>query len=133
LNQFSKGVHLKRPTKKHPRSVDDRDHEYGRRIRLARLDRQLSQSELGAALGISFQQVQKYEKGTNRITVGRLEQIAIALKITPHELMGWGKTAIADDGNLDLEAYKLAKAFSTLRDEWKSPVRQLINSLMRDS
>jgi transcriptional regulator with XRE-family HTH domain len=97
------------------------------------MQRDLSQSDLAEKLGVSFQQVQKYEKGTNRITVSRLEQIALALETTPHELMGWGQRAIADGEALDIEAYKLAKAFRTLREDWKAPVRQLINLLMRDS
>jgi transcriptional regulator with XRE-family HTH domain len=125
---------IKRPKKAHPtRGVTHHDQEYGRRIRAFRMQREFSQTDLADKLGVSFQQVQKYEKGTNRITVSRLEQIALALETTPHELMGWGQRAIADGEALDIEAYKLAKAFSTLRDEWKSPVRQLINSLMRDS
>lgn len=41
----------------------------------------LSQTELGNALGISFQQVQKYEKGTNRISASRLQQIASFLQV----------------------------------------------------
>jgi transcriptional regulator with XRE-family HTH domain len=125
---------IKRPKKPHPvRGVTHHDQQYGRRIRAFRLQRDLSQSDLAEKLGVSFQQVQKYEKGTNRITVSRLEQIALALGTTPHELMGWGQRATVDDEVLDIEAYKLAKAFSTLRDDWKSPVRHLINSLMRDS
>jgi hypothetical protein len=59
--------------------------------------------------------------------------MAIVLGTTPHELMGWGQRAVTDDEPLDIEAYKLAKAFTTLRDDWKAPVRQLINSLMRNS
>jgi transcriptional regulator with XRE-family HTH domain len=119
--------------KSHPRSVTQQDQEYGRRIRAFRLQRNLSQGDLAGKLGVSFQQLQKYERGTNRITVARLEQIAIALGTTPHEIMGWGQRAVVDDKVLDIEAYKLAKAFSTLREHWKAPVRHLINSLMRDS
>jgi transcriptional regulator with XRE-family HTH domain len=39
----------------------------------------MSQAELGVALGVTFQQIQKYEKGTNRVSAVRLEQIAKAL------------------------------------------------------
>jgi transcriptional regulator with XRE-family HTH domain len=41
----------------------------------------MSQTDLGAALGLTFQQVQKYEKGTNRIGAGRLQQIAHTLRV----------------------------------------------------
>ena len=57
------------------------DKEIGTRIRLRRTQIGMSQTKLGDALGITFQQVQKYEKGTNRISVGRLNQIAQTLGV----------------------------------------------------
>ena len=54
-------------TKLHPRSAGNVDIGMGRRICLRRVEIGLSQSELGKKLGISFQQVQKYEKGVNRV------------------------------------------------------------------
>ena len=50
----------------------------------------MSQEELGKALGVSFQQVQKYEKGTNRISSGRLIQIVNALQCSVTDLIGSG-------------------------------------------
>lgn len=58
------------------RSPDATDVAVGRKIRSQRLLLGLSQMELGHRLGITFQQIQKYEKGTNRISAGRLQQIA---------------------------------------------------------
>jgi transcriptional regulator with XRE-family HTH domain len=55
--------------------------EVGRRVRALRLERGLTQMSLGDHLGLTFQQVQKYEKGTNRIGAGRLQQIAEILKV----------------------------------------------------
>src|SRR5436305_2115935 len=52
------------------------DIEIGRKIRALRLERGLSQSGLADGIGLTFQQVQKYEKGTNRVSAGRLQQIA---------------------------------------------------------
>ena len=60
------------------REVTPIDAEVGRRIRLERQKAEWSQSALAERLGISFQQVQKYELGKNRITIGRLIQIAMA-------------------------------------------------------
>ena len=54
------------------------DREIGARVRMWRTQRGLSQERLGNALGLTFQQVQKYEKGTNRIGGSRLTQIAAA-------------------------------------------------------
>ena len=62
------------PTRK--RRAGAEDVEIGRKIRALRLQRGLSQSVLGDGIGLTFQQVQKYEKGTNRVSAGRLQRIA---------------------------------------------------------
>ena len=59
------------------------DVEIGRKIRALRLERGLSQSGLAEGIGLTFQQVQKYEKGTNRIGASRLQQISNILKVQP--------------------------------------------------
>jgi transcriptional regulator with XRE-family HTH domain len=67
----------KKPVK-HQRSVTPLDKAIGLKIRVARHDAKLSQDDLGSALGVSFQQVQKYEKGVNRVPPVRLVAIAKA-------------------------------------------------------
>jgi transcriptional regulator with XRE-family HTH domain len=57
------------------------DKHVGNRVRMRRLMLGLSQSQLGGALGIAFQQVQKYEKGTNRISASRLQRISEILQV----------------------------------------------------
>jgi transcriptional regulator with XRE-family HTH domain len=57
------------------------DIEIGRKIRALRLERGLSQSGLADGIGLTFQQVQKYEKGANRVSAGRLQQIADLLNV----------------------------------------------------
>jgi transcriptional regulator with XRE-family HTH domain len=64
-----------------PRSAGKPDIELGRRIRLRRVELEISQSELAEKLGVSFQQVQKYEKGLNRVGAHRLQQTATALDV----------------------------------------------------
>ena len=63
------------------RSADDVDAYVGSRVRLRRMTLGVSQEQLGAALGLTFQQVQKYEKGQNRIGAGRLFRIAQILTV----------------------------------------------------
>lgn len=63
------------------RTQDPRDPRIGMRIRTLRLERGLSQAELGTMLGVSFQQIQKYEKGVNRVSAGRLQRVAEALNV----------------------------------------------------
>ena len=65
-------------TKKVPKPVDV---QVGSRVRMRRLMRGMSQEKLGDALGLTFQQVQKYEKGTNRMGSSRLQQAANILEV----------------------------------------------------
>jgi transcriptional regulator with XRE-family HTH domain len=60
---------------------DPVDVEVGHRIRIERLSRGLSQTALANQLGVTFQQVQKYEKGVNRVGAGRLTKIAEVLGV----------------------------------------------------
>src|SRR6266853_5500941 len=53
----------------------------GKRVRMRRMMLGMSQAKLGDALGITFQQVQKYEKGTNRISAGRLQHISETFQV----------------------------------------------------
>ena len=59
------------------------DRQSASRIRMQRMVCGLSQTKLGKAVGVSFQQVQKYEKGVNRVGASRLQQIANVLKVAP--------------------------------------------------
>ncbi len=66
---------------------DQIDVEVGLALRRARLHRKLSQTELGNALGISFQQVQKYERGANRVSASMLVKAARFLAINASDLL----------------------------------------------
>jgi transcriptional regulator with XRE-family HTH domain len=65
-------------TKKQPNPIDI---HVGSRVRLRRMMLSMSQEKLGENLGITFQQIQKYEKGTNRIGASRLQHIARVLQV----------------------------------------------------
>jgi transcriptional regulator with XRE-family HTH domain len=69
---------MKSTNAKSPNQVDV---EVGKRIRARRLSQGISQTALGRPLGVTFQQVQKYEKGVNRVGAGRLQQIAEILEV----------------------------------------------------
>ncbi len=73
------GVSGKLEMKKAP---DDLDRHVGARIKMRRMLTGMSQDKLGSHLGVTFQQVQKYEKCANRIGASRLNQIAKALGVT---------------------------------------------------
>lgn len=63
------------------KAIDPTDMLVGSRVRLQRMSLGMSQTQLAGALGLSCQQVQKYEKGVNRIGASRLEQIARILGV----------------------------------------------------
>lgn len=69
------------------RAPDFKDKLIGARIKAYRDIAGLSQSELGEAVGITFQQIQKYEHGTNKVSLGRLFEICSALNVSTETFM----------------------------------------------
>lgn len=116
-------------SKKAPNQIDK---EIGTRIRLRRTQIGLSQTKLGDALGITFQQVQKYEKGTNRISVGRLNQIAQTLGVNATYFLpavdGTGLPAGVTP--LDKDSLELLSLFDRLKSK---SMRQAILALTRSA
>ncbi|HEY7382943.1 MAG TPA: helix-turn-helix transcriptional regulator [Beijerinckiaceae bacterium] len=105
------------------------DKHVGRRVRMRRMLIGMTQEKLGEALGLTFQQVQKYEKGTNRIGASRLHQIGAILGV-PVEFFYEGAPALggkasaselpASYGSEFLstpEGVQLMKAFTRIRNE----------------
>lgn len=81
------------------RHFSEYDGLIAKRIRARRLQLGMSQETLGEAIGVTFQQVQKYEKGTNRVSAGRLIEIAEALEVNPEffiKSIGDGTKAIVE-------------------------------------
>lgn len=63
------------------------DIAFGQRLRQCREDRKISQADLGRECNVSFQQIQKYEKGTNRVSFSRITEFAACLGMTVIELI----------------------------------------------
>jgi transcriptional regulator with XRE-family HTH domain len=90
------------------------DVEIGGRVRHARKSAGMTQTQLGDALGVSFQQVQKYERGTNRLSSSSLVIVARVLGVSPSSLLGqevvgdrldWGLLHVPGADDL-LQAYR---------------------------
>jgi transcriptional regulator with XRE-family HTH domain len=79
------------------RKVTEADELLGQRIRIRRMERHISQEKLGRVLGVTFQQVQKYELGVNRVSGVRLKHIADALEVDIADLTD----GIGDDKKYD--------------------------------
>ena len=71
------------------------DKYVGSRVRMRRIMLGMSQEKLGEALGLTFQQVQKYEKGTNRVGASRIQQIAEILQVPVSFLFEGGPSGMA--------------------------------------
>jgi transcriptional regulator with XRE-family HTH domain len=107
------------PAKRSPRSSTTVDVAVGRNVRSWRIARGMSQARLGNRLGISFQQVQKYESGGNRIPTGRLVKIAATLGVPVSALFeGTGRgdpsqplLALVSDSR----SFRLAHAFAAIK------------------
>ena len=83
--------------KKAPNPIDK---HVGSRVRMRRMMLKMSQEKLGDGLGLTFQQVQKYEKGTNRIGASRLQQISNILNV-PVAFFFEGVSSGAPAGKVD--------------------------------
>ena len=94
----------------------------GARIRLLRKRRKMSQAQLGKAIGVTFQQIQKYENGKNRIGAGRLHRIATALDVPITELFDGSaepgsKLKATKSLAFDSQAFRIAEAFVKISDK----------------
>jgi transcriptional regulator with XRE-family HTH domain len=104
------------------RSTSQADKVLGQKIRTRRMLAKMSQSGLGDALGVSFQQVQKYEKGVNRISTSRLCQIATCLGESIHYFIDGAQDKVTPEAaNLatlmtDRQCIRLVKAFAKIAD-----------------
>jgi transcriptional regulator with XRE-family HTH domain len=76
------------PKGKHANDSKEVDRSIGLGIRALRISRDVSQERLAAEIGVTFQQVQKYEKGMNRVSGSRMQRIADALGVKPSYFFG---------------------------------------------
>ncbi|HMN85761.1 MAG TPA: helix-turn-helix transcriptional regulator [Bauldia sp.] len=125
--------------KKQPNPIDI---HVGSRVRLRRMMLGMSQEKLGEHLGITFQQIQKYEKGTNRIGASRLQHIARVLSVPVSFFFEDAPGGAADQAGLaerqpahyvvdflsSSEGIQLNKAFIRVKD---AKVRRRIIDLVR--
>jgi len=128
------------PGKKQPNPIDS---HVGSRVRLRRMMTGISQEKLGEHLGITFQQIQKYEKGINRIGASRLQSISNVLQV-PVSFFFEGAPDPVGAGDLEgfeensseymieflssTEGLQLNRAFSKIRD---GKVRRRIVDLVK--
>ena len=101
------------------------DRLVGQRVRLARLAKGMSQSGLGDAVGVTFQQIQKYEKGANRVSASKLSECAAVLDVAiayffeggdKHATPGKRPGSPALNLNLGREDFAILQGLSAIKD-----------------
>ncbi len=120
---------------------DQIDKIVGQHIKIRRVAEGLSQTELADKLGLTFQQVQKYEKGTNRVGAGRLFRIAEILKVPVTAFFEGSETAHRESKRpsplsmlADSRSFRLVQAFSTIRqDNLRRSVVELVETIAAKS
>jgi transcriptional regulator with XRE-family HTH domain len=108
------------------------DRHVGERIRHRRAEMGLTQEDLGRMLEISYQQIQKYETGANRISAGRLFEVSRALMVDVSYFFdgydGAKPATMLPHGGHNRAAIELVRNFSELRDE---SLRNAVTTLLR--
>lgn len=104
----------------------------GHILRATRKRRGVSQMELAEKIGVSYQQIQKYEYGSSQLTVSRLRQIAEALGV-PVKIMFNCESAIADGNNCSCLSEKEKKVISLLRDADTDKAADIIINIVEDT
>jgi transcriptional regulator with XRE-family HTH domain len=109
----------------------------GSRIRIFRKGRKMSQAQLGGKLGVTFQQIQKYEKGKNRVGASRLQMISTALDVPVGRLFTDGAETSRTSAKplaFDPQALRIAEAFTRLNDkELRNSILDMVKAMARKS
>lgn len=93
------------------------DVEMGAIIRKHRITRGISQEKLGDAIGLTFQQVQKYERGANRVSVSRLVDLANGIGVSPADLLAEIRPAVLKQSPVQILGQKPPKPIEPLEQQ----------------
>ncbi len=112
------------------REVTEVDAQIGFRIRAKRVALGMSQTALADAIGVTFQQVQKYEKGANRIASGRLSALASALNLSITDLLGAEENEASTPlPNLSSADHQLLAAFHKVPKDAQASLLALVKGM----
>jgi transcriptional regulator with XRE-family HTH domain len=124
-------MHISIPVSKHhPRHAraTESDRAAGHRLRQLRLLRGHSQSQIAQALGVSFQAVQKYESGENRLSAGRIATLAQYFRVSVMEFFA-DASGIGLHPGISSSALALAGSIERLSPRHQATVRTLVEQL----
>ena len=104
----------------------------GRKLRIRRLSLGLTQTKVAQAINVTFQQIQKYEKGTNGVSSNRLMQLSQFLKVPIiyffEDFRDFRDLTVNETTNEDLNYSFLSKTFSSLSKQQKEKILQILSN-----
>ena len=107
----------------------------GKKLRLRRLSLGLTQTKVAQAINVTFQQIQKYEKGTNGVSSNRLMQLSQFLKVPIiyffEDYKEFKDTETNENTNEDLNYSFLSKTFASLSKTQKEKILQILNNTFK--
>jgi transcriptional regulator with XRE-family HTH domain len=109
----------------------DADRAVAARVRQRRMMLGLTQQQFAERVGLAYQQAYKYETGTNRISIGRLVDIAAVLGTTAADLLADIGQAVKPTTNTEQRLLQLAMAFGELDEREQNAVLALVRGLAR--
>jgi transcriptional regulator with XRE-family HTH domain len=105
------------------------DKRIGLVIRMRRVKLRISQGALGKAIGVSFQQIQKYENGLNALTATRIPDLCRTLGISPNDLFGVSATVHKDAFQLETWGMKTALELQKLLPTGREAITAMLTAL----
>jgi transcriptional regulator with XRE-family HTH domain len=105
------------------------DKKIGAFIRMQRVKLGMSQTDLGKALGVTFQQIQKYERGTNSVASSRIPDLCRTLAISPNDLFGISAKMDGEVSDLGSWGMRTALRLQELRPAGRQAVDALLTAL----
>ena len=110
----------------------------GKKLRIRRLSLGLTQTKVAQAINVTFQQIQKYEKGTNGVSSSRLMQLAQFLKVPIiyffedfKDFKDLSASGSNETANEDLNYSFLSRTFSSLSKTQKEKILQILNNISK--
>lgn len=127
-----------------PKPPNPIDVHVGRRIRMRRVERQMSRTTLGGFLGLTHQQIEKYERGANRVGASRIQEICNVLEISPSFLFEDAPGAISPSSTalphylIDImataEGVRLVEAFGRIKDpDMRQALARLLTAIAKNA
>ena len=105
------------------------DKKIGSVIRMRRVKLGLSQTDLGNALGVTFQQIQKYENGTNAVASTRISDLCRALEMTPNDLFGVSSKMDSDVSKISAWTMRVALKLQDASPAMRQAVDAMLNAV----